>query len=74
MNEATQTAYTVTRDVTPDECWWLSGTVPTGAVVYRCTKPTYGAVAEFAATLDPDGDYPFFELPYDAIVRASEGT
>lgn len=57
----------VTRDVTPDECWWLGETVTAGTVVYRCTRPTYGAVREFPATLDPDGDYPFFELPWDAV-------
>lgn len=64
-------AYIVTRDVTQDECWWLPANVPAGSVVYRCTKSTYGAVKDFPATFDPDGDYPFFELPFDAIEKAS---
>lgn len=58
---------TTTRDVTPAECWWLSETVPAGTLVYRCTEPTYGCVKDFPATLDPDGGYPFFELPHDAL-------
>lgn len=57
----------VTRDVTPEECWWLGETVTAGTVVHRCARTTYGAVRDFPATLDPDGDYPFFELPWDAI-------
>ena len=62
------TTYTLQRDVTRDECWWLPvEVVPAGAVVYRCSKPTYGAVKDFPATFDPTGDYPFFELPHDAI-------
>lgn len=65
------TAYIVTRDVTPQECWWLAQTVPAGTTVYRCPKPMYGAIREFPATLDPDGGYPAFELPYDAIAEKS---
>lgn len=64
----------VTRDVTPEECWWLAETVAAGTIVHRCAKSTYGAVRDFPATLDPDGDYPFFELPWDAIAEAPEQT
>lgn len=61
-------AHNVTRDVTQEEeCHWLPRTIKAGETVYRCTKPTYGAVRDFPATLNPDGDYPFFELPWDAI-------
>jgi hypothetical protein len=60
-------AYVVTRDVSPQECHWLAETVTKGTTVHRCTRPTYGCVDEFPATLDPDGGYPFFELPWDAI-------
>ena len=64
-----RTAYTVTRDVTPDECPWLAETVTAGTRVYRCTSPKYGCVRDFPATLDPEGGYPFFELPHDAVVE-----
>jgi hypothetical protein len=60
----------VTRDVTTGECPWLVNVpvpITAGMTVYHCHLPTYGAVRDFAATLDPDGGYPFFELPYDAI-------
>jgi hypothetical protein len=60
-------AFILNRDVTPQECHWLAETVAKGTAVYRCTNPTYGAVHEFPATLRPDGGYPFFELPYDAL-------
>lgn len=68
--------YRVVRDVTPQECWWLSQTVAEGATVYKFTKPTYGVVTPEgqAVTLDPQGDYPFFELPRDAIEEAEEMT
>lgn len=59
----------VTRDVTPAECSWLLETVVAGTIVHLCAKSTYGAVRDFPATLDPDGDYPFFELPWDAIAE-----
>lgn len=59
--------YRVVRDVTTEECFWLSETVAEGTTVYKFTKPTYGAVRDFAVTLKPDGDYPFFELPFDAV-------
>lgn len=60
-------SYVVTRDVTPDECWWLSDTITKGTTVYKYIGHTYGAVGEFPATLD--GGTPFFELPYDAVER-----
>ena len=64
--------WVVTRDVTPEECRWLEATVVAGTTVYRCNKPTYGCVREFAATLDPKGGYPFFELPWDAVKHDSD--
>lgn len=59
----------VTRDVTAEECHWLGETIVAGTKVYRCRKPTYGCISPngFAATLDPEGGYPFFELPWDAV-------
>lgn len=64
---AQRVAYTVTRNVTPTECHWLTDTISAGTMVFRCTKPTYGAVRDFPATFDPDGGYPFFELPHNAV-------
>lgn len=62
--------YVVTREVAMTEAPWLPIAMPAGTVVYRCTKPTYGAVKEFPATFDPKGGYPFFELPHDAVMEA----
>ena len=63
----------VTRDVTPEECNWLDGTVAEGTTVYPCYKPTYGCINGLegrAVTLDPDGGYPFFQMPYSALEEA----
>lgn len=39
-----------------------------GAVVYKFTHCTYGCIADgTAVTLKDDGNYPFFELPTDAL-------
>ena len=69
-------ALIVTRDVDKAECHWLTsvneeGFIAAGTTVYRCVKPTYGAVRDMACTFDSDGGYPFFELPFDAIKAAS---
>lgn len=64
-----RTRYTVNRDVTPAECWWLGETVTEGTTVYPYTGPTYGVVREAAVTSDPAGGTPFFELPYDALTQ-----
>jgi hypothetical protein len=62
--------YELSRDVTPDECHWLQRDYKAGERVYRCNRATYGAIGwrGTACTLSPDGDYPFFELPTDALV------
>lgn len=62
--------YTVIRNVTPEECPWLDATVPRGSVVYQCWKHDFGCVTPSgtACTHDPQGDYPFFELPTNALV------
>lgn len=59
----------VIRDVTKEECWWLQETVPTGTVVYRFWGTTYGVIGNGTpVTYNADGEYPFFELPYDSVV------
>lgn len=60
-------SYTVTRDITQAEAPWLGKPIAAGSIVYKCAEPTYGCVREFAATFSPEGGYPFFELPYDAL-------
>jgi hypothetical protein len=61
----------VVRDVTPDECWWLSETVASGTTVHRYMGHTYGVVGPgIAVTLEP-GKTPFFELPRDAVASAT---
>ena len=60
----------VTRLVTPTECKWLDRNYHIGEVVYTCTRPDYGCVNNangFAATEDPEGGYPFFEMPWDSV-------
>jgi hypothetical protein len=65
--------FVVMRDVTPAECDWLAETIPRGAAVWRIIRDTYGAIGPngIGVTFDPDGDYPFFELPRDALVEAA---
>jgi hypothetical protein len=60
--------YVITRDITKEEYPYLPQDFVVGDVVYECTKAAYGCVsnAGVSATLDPTGDYPFFELPRDA--------
>ncbi len=68
------TAYVLTRDLTTSERVY-AGTedLHEGDIVYRCVEPTYGCIGPFgiAATNDPEGGYPFFELPLDALRQES---
>jgi hypothetical protein len=59
----------VTRDVTKEECHWLKHDIIAGTIVYRFTGHTYGCVSYTgqAVTDDPTGDYPFYELPNNAL-------
>jgi hypothetical protein len=61
--------FKVNRDVTRTECGWLSETVEKDSVVYECIMTTYGCISPsgIAVTIDQDGGYPFFELPYDSL-------
>ena len=66
----------VTRRVTLDESPWLDREFLPGETLYVCSRYDYGCVNNevgFAATLDPSGDYPFFEFPFDAVVVVPEG-
>lgn len=57
------------RDVTPDECDWLSRTYKKDEILTRCFKPAYGCILSngVGLTENEDGDYPFFEIPWDAV-------
>lgn len=61
--------YLVIRDVTLEECFWLEAPVRAGSIVYECSGSDYGARPPWdqACTNSPEGDYPFFELPLDAL-------
>lgn len=62
--------FVLTRQVTRDECEWLRQDLPEGLLVYGCRKYLYGCIGPkgTGVTLDPDGDYPFFEVPTDALL------
>ncbi|HWV44158.1 hypothetical protein [Pseudorhodoplanes sp.] len=59
--------FTVTRDVTPQECGWLSGTVRKGERVFEFTGHTYGCVGAGIPVSYKVGETPFFEMPRDAL-------
>ena len=63
--------YLLNRDVTSHECDWLEETIKEGTIVYRCSRPAYGCIGPggIAVTFKEDGDYPFFELPLEALTK-----
>ncbi len=65
------TKYITMRDITTDECNWLEETVKQETLVYTCSGATYGCIGPggIAVTFKSDGDYPFFELPYNALQK-----
>lgn len=63
--------FKVNRDITRKECDWLDEDVKKGTIVFECVKHTYGCIGPsgIAVTMDSNGDYPFFELPYEALTE-----
>lgn len=63
--------YEVVRKITTKECHWLNEDVKQGTLVYKFCGHTYGCIGPkgIAVTLSPEGDNPFFELPYDSIIE-----
>ena len=61
--------YRVIRDVSWRECPWLKSPVSEGTIVYKFLQPTYGVVSNdgTAVCLDAEGNYPFMELPTEAL-------
>ena len=58
----------LTRDVTRDECPWLDADLASGLEVHEFRGHTYGCISPLgiAVSVKP-GEYPFFEVPINAI-------
>ena len=65
------TALLTNRPIDKVECPWLDADIPAGTLLYECTAETYGCIEPdgVAATRDPQGGYPFFQVPRDAVTR-----
>ena len=61
--------YELARDVTKEECHWLKEDVKKGTIVYEYSGHTYGCIGPHGIAVSSDGDIPFFELPYDALMK-----
>lgn len=59
--------WVLTRGVTREECPWLSRDFKAGERVKPFNRPTYGCIGPSGTACSVDGDYPFFELPTDAL-------
>jgi hypothetical protein len=59
----------IIRDIHQEECPWLDSFIKKGTVVFECNKCQYGCVTSngIAVTYQSDGDYPFFEVPFNSI-------
>lgn len=58
----------VIRVPTEDECWWIrEGQLKVGDTVYLFEQTTYGVIGNGTAVSFVKGEYPFFEIPWDAI-------
>lgn len=55
------------RDVRKAECPWLDTDLPAGTEVLRFVGSTYGVVGAGVAVSMVEGEYPFFEVPQDAV-------
>lgn len=66
--------YKVVRDVSTDECPWLSNPLTVGEKLYLFTGATYGAIGDGVALTREVGKTPFFEVPRDAVVALESNT
>lgn len=64
----------IKRMVSTEECPWLASNLNTGDTVYRFPGCTYGCISSggIAATLSPEGETPFFEIPENSVIWAAE--
>jgi len=60
--------YRLIRDITEQECTWLSRSFKKGDIVYKYDGNTYGAISSngSAFTIE-EFRTPFYELPNDAV-------
>jgi hypothetical protein len=61
--------YRLIRDVTPKECEWLPRIFKKGEILYLYTGCTYGAIDYGVAITEKLDEWPFLEMPLDAIER-----
>ena len=64
----------LTRDVTREECPWLSRDIKEGEDVFMYQGYTYGCIAEGVAVCEVEGELPFFELPSDSLEDSRGGS
>jgi hypothetical protein len=58
----------IMRDVTPNECPWLSETIKGGTEVFEYTRYTYGCISPKGQAVSmKEDENPFFEIPIDAL-------
>lgn len=56
-----------TREITVAECPWLDEDIPAGTELVSFYKYTYGCIGPNGRAVSLTGDYPFFEVPRNAI-------
>jgi hypothetical protein len=59
--------FIVTRDVTPEECHWLTTTIKRGHIVHEYNGCTYGCIGSGIAVTDNLNETPFYEMPRSAL-------
>lgn len=65
----TERPYVIVRDLTPEDCHWLDGTITKGTLVYHYTGYTYGCISRNGIAVSLVlGETPFFEVPNDSVV------
>ena len=57
----------VTRNVTTDECHWLTRDYQKGEILYRYEGAAYGVCGDREPLTERRGETPFFEFPVDAF-------
>ena len=61
--------YLTLREIRLEDCPWLTNPIPAGTRLHRCTQNTFEYDTEHTAavTLNPNGNYPFYAVPRDAL-------
>lgn len=67
-------SYVLTRDVTQQECPWLDHDLKAGMLLWEYTGYDYGVITPGGVAVSARvGDFPFFEVPRDAVLPHGEG-